>query len=98
MNDGDIARRAPRLFICCFSRAFRRIVYYANKVIVVPSERRQGRKQVNHNIRYKKSVESTMDVTKGIENRVGAHSDCASLVVVSGGVPFASEYEGHVSA
>jgi len=39
-----------------------------------------------------------MEVAKGIENRVGTHSDCASLVVVSGGMPFASEYEGQVSS
>ena len=56
------------------------------------------RKRVNHSIRCKNSVESTTEVKKGIESRVGTHSDCASLVVVSGGMPFASEYEGQVSS
>ena len=68
------------------------------RCMVVPSKRRQGRKRVDHNIRCKKSVESITEITKGIENRVGTHSDCASLVVVSGGMPFASEYEGQVSS
>lgn len=41
---------------------------------------------------------NTADVAKGIiENRVGVHNDCASLVVVSGGIVFPSEYEGQVS-
>ena len=43
------------------------------------------------------SIESTLVATKDIENRPGFHGGCASLVVVSGGTPFASEYEGHVS-
>ena len=38
-----------------------------------------------------------MEVTKGIENKVVTHSDCASLVVVSGGMVFPSEYEGQIS-
>ena len=53
---------------------------------------------MNHNIRCKNSTENIKEVIKGIENRVGTHGDCASLVVVSGGMPFASEYEGHVSS
>ena len=66
--------------------------------MAVPPKHRQGRKQVNHNIRCKNSVERIMEVTEGIENRVGIQSDCASLVVVSGGMPFTSEYEGQVSS
>lgn len=38
-----------------------------------------------------------MRAMKGIENRVGSHGNCASLVLVFGGIPFASEYEGQVS-
>jgi len=43
------------------------------------------------------SIESTVAAAKDIVNRLGIHGDCASLVVVSGGTPFASEYEGQVS-
>lgn len=49
------------------------------------------------NTKWENSAKSTTEVAKGIENRVGNHSDCASPVVVLGGVPFASEYEGQVS-
>ena len=36
-------------------------------------------------------------VTKGIKNIAGGRRDCASLVVVSGGILYPSEYEGQVS-
>ena len=55
-------------------------------------------KWMDYNIRCENSAESTAGVTKGIENRVGTHSDRASLVVVLGATPFASEYEGQVSS
>ena len=53
---------------------------------------------MNYNIRYENRRKSTTGVTKGIENMMGIRSDCAPLVVVSGVVPFASEYEGQVSS
>ena len=53
---------------------------------------------MNYNIRCDISEESTKRVMKGIENRVGTHCDCASLVVVVGVLPFASEYEGQGSS
>lgn len=43
------------------------------------------------------SIESTVAAAKDIVNRLGIHGDCASLVVVSGGIVFPSEYEGQVS-
>ena len=52
----------------------------------------------HYNIRCEVSGESTTRVIKGIERRVGSHGDCASLVVVFGVMPFASEYEGQVSS
>jgi len=67
------------------------------RCMMVPSKRREGRKRVTHNIRCKNTIESTTEVTKGIENRVEIHGDCASLVVVSGGMLLVSEYEGQVS-
>jgi len=54
---------------------------------------------MDHNITScESSMEITTEVTKGIENRAGTLKDCASLVVVSGTMPFASEYEGQVSS
>jgi len=54
---------------------------------------------MDHNIiSCENSVEIPTQVTKGIENRVVTLNDCASLVVVSGTIPFASEYEGQVSS
>lgn len=47
---------------------------------------------------YDNSVSTTREVTKGIvENMVGIHGDCASLVTVLGGMVPPSEYEGQVS-
>jgi len=57
---------------------------------------KQTQNRTNHEIRWENSMQSIAEVTKGIENRVGTKSDSASLVVVSGGMPFASEYEGQV--
>ena len=53
---------------------------------------------MNYNIRCEISAENITRVIQGIENRVGTHGDCASLVVVSGVMPFASEYDGQVSS
>ena len=51
---------------------------------------------MNYNIRCEISEKNT---TRGIElNGVGTHGDCASLVVVFGVMPFASEYDGQVSS
>ena len=50
------------------------------------------------NTLYDNSMLNKIEVMKGIiENREGTHGDCASLVVVSGGMMFPSEYEGQVS-
>ena len=44
------------------------------------------------------SVVIIMEAAKGmIENGVRVHRDCASLVVVSGGMVFPSEYEGQTT-
>jgi len=53
---------------------------------------------MDYNIEYTYSVEIRTEVMKGIKNGVGTLNDCAPLVVVSGGMPFASEYEGQVSS
>ena len=54
---------------------------------------------MNYNIRCEISEKNTTRGIQGIElNGVGTHGDCASLVVVFGVMPFASEYDGQVSS
>ena len=53
---------------------------------------------LDYNIMCESSVGSTTEVARSIEDRIGIHGDCASLVVVSGGMLVASEYEGQVSS
>lgn len=92
----DLSACSSLIYIPLPPHSFDKACVVGTRCIKVPLKRQGGQSRAYYN-KHENSIENIAVATKDIENGLGTHGDCASLVVVSGGIPFASEYEGQVS-